>query len=164
MQNDIEVLIEDVRWTETRLIELATRAVDATLTDQGIAQAEVSVLGCNDTRISILNSDFRAKPEPTNVLSWPDEDLAPKVDGDAPAAPVPDPSGKISLGDIAIAYETCAKEAESQGKPLTDHVCHLIVHGTLHLLGYDHVRDQDATLMEALEVKILGRLGVPDPY
>ena len=164
MQHDIEILIEDARWSNANLTELAMRAVGATLADQNIAQAGLSVLGCSDARISVLNGQFRDKEQPTNVLSWPEEDLRPETAGKAPVRPVPDASGKISLGDIAIAFDTCAKEADDQGKPMTDHVCHLIVHGTLHLLGYDHVRDQDATLMEALEVKILGRLGVADPY
>ena len=69
-----------------------------------------------------------------------------------------------SFGDIAISYDTCAAEAEAAGKPLTDHVTHLVVHGLLHLLGYDHVRDADGDLMEATEVRILARLGLSDPY
>jgi len=75
---------------------------------------------------------------------------------------VPGPDGE--LGDIAIAYDTCAQEAAAAGRSLDDHTTHLVVHATLHLLGYDHVRDQDATLMEACEVQILGKLGIPDPY
>jgi probable rRNA maturation factor len=70
----------------------------------------------------------------------------------------------LSLGDIAIAYETCARESAEAGKPLQDHVTHLLVHGVLHLLGYDHVRDRDATRMEGLESEILGKLGLDDPY
>lgn len=117
------------------------------------------------TRVSPdLNKDFRGKAAPTNVLSWPEENLSPDVDGAEPAAPQPDPSGSISLGDIALAYDTCAREAAEQSKPFVDHVTHLVVHGVLHLLGYDHIRDRDATRMEALEVEILGKLGVPDPY
>ncbi len=135
-----------------------------TLSVLGIAQAELSVLACDDARISILNADFRDKPTPTNVLSWPEEDLSPVLDGAAPELPRPNPAGAISLGDIAIAYDTCAREAAEQGKPFVAHVTHLLVHGTLHLLGYDHIRDRDATRMEALEVEILGKLGVPDPY
>lgn len=68
------------------------------------------------------------------------------------------------LGDIAISYDTCLREAQSAGKPMPDHVTHLIVHGVLHLLGYDHVRDRDATLMEGLETVILGKMGIADPY
>ncbi len=68
------------------------------------------------------------------------------------------------LGDLAIAFETCAREAQEAGKTMADHVTHLIVHGTLHLLGYDHLRDGDATLMENLETEILGKMGIADPY
>ena len=79
-------------------------------------------------------------------------------------ADLPEPGFDSELGDIAIAFETCAREAAEGQKPLSDHVTHLIVHGVLHLLGYDHIRDEDATLMQAIEVEVLGKLGLPDPY
>ncbi|WP_420013098.1 rRNA maturation RNase YbeY [Tateyamaria sp.] len=164
MPHDIDILIEDPRWATANLIGLATPAVRAVLADQKVARAELSILGCDDARIAKLNADFREKPTATNVLSWPEDDLASETDGAAPEKPHPDPSGTYSLGDIAIAYDTCAREATEQAKPLADHVTHLIVHATLHLLGYDHIRDLDATRMEALEVKILGSMGLPDPY
>jgi probable rRNA maturation factor len=85
--------------------------------------------------------------------------------GEVPEAPEPgEAEDPESLGDIAIAFETCARESEEQGKPMADHVTHLIVHGVLHLLGYDHVEEEDAAVMEALEVRILASLGVSDPY
>ncbi len=164
MPNDIDVLIEDNRWALLDLETLANRVIQATLLDQNIDTAELSVLGCDDTRIADLNSDFRGKATATNVLSWPEVDLAPQCAGGLPKAPEPGFSGTIALGDIAIAYETCVREADQQGKPVSDHVAHLLVHGTLHLLGYDHIRDLDATRMEALEIKILGSMGLPDPY
>ncbi|MDT8327128.1 MAG: rRNA maturation RNase YbeY [Roseovarius sp.] len=159
-----EVMIEDDRWQAAQLEVLAERAATATLTHLGLDPAafEISVLGCDDARIAVLNGDFREKPQPTNVLSWPSEERAPETPGAAPDLPVPGPDSE--LGDIAIAYDTCAAEAQAGGKPLADHVTHLIVHAVLHLLGYDHIRDQDATLMEATEVAILGKLGLPDPY
>jgi probable rRNA maturation factor len=87
------------------------------------------------------------------------------VVGEAPDLPEPgEADDPESLGDIAIAWETCAREAEAQGKPMANHVTHLLVHGVLHLLGYDHVEDEDALLMEGLEVRILASLGVSDPY
>ncbi|MEL7261102.1 MAG: rRNA maturation RNase YbeY [Pseudomonadota bacterium] len=164
MPHEIDILIEDDRWTQAGLTALAETAVQAVLNGHHLDHAEISLLGCDDARIAVLNADFRDKPAPTNVLSWPETDLAPATDGDSPRAPVPDPDGTLSLGDIAIAYDTCAREACAQGKPFAHHVTHLLVHGTLHLLGYDHLRPQDAARMEALEVKILGKLGVPDPY
>ncbi|WP_299656149.1 rRNA maturation RNase YbeY [uncultured Tateyamaria sp.] len=164
MPHDIDILIEDTRWHGAGFERLANTAIAATLSAQGIEQAELSILACDDARITVLNADFRDKPTATNVLSWPDKDLSPKQEGDAPATPTPDPDGAVSLGDIAIAYDTCAREAAEQDKPLAHHVTHLLVHGTLHLLGYDHISVTDATRMEALEVEILGKLGIPDPY
>ena len=143
---------------------MATTAITATLQHCDLPKASVSLLACDDARIATLNADFRGKPTPTNVLSWPEEDLASDEDGGTPQPPRPDPDGTLSLGDIAIAYETCAGEAAAQNKPFSAHVTHLLVHGTLHLLGYDHIRDRDATRMETEEVEILGKLGLPDPY
>jgi len=120
---------------------------------------EIAVLGCDDARIAALNGDFRAKPQATNVLSWPSADRAAGAPGGRPALPAPG-----ELGDIAIAFETCTREAAAQGKPFAAHVSHLLVHATLHLLGYDHITAQDAALMEGLEVEILATLGVPNPY
>lgn len=142
----------------------AQSALSVALSHLGVQRAALSLLACDDARIAVFNADFRDKATPTNVLSWPEVDLSPGAEGAIPTEPTPDLDGTISLGDIAIAYDTCAREAAEQGKPLTDHVTHLLVHGLLHLLGYDHIRDGDAARMEALEVKILGKLGVPDPY
>lgn len=162
-----DCILEDGRWQEAGLEALAEHAAHATLAHLGFAPAayEIAVLGCDDARIAVLNTDFRGKPTPTNVLSWPSDDLAAEEDGDSPLAPEPeDEDEPHHLGDIALAWETCAREAADQGKPLTQHVTHLVVHGVLHLLGYDHMRDSDATLMEGLEVEILGKLGLPNPY
>ena len=164
----VDIILEDPRWGAADLVGLAQNAARATLVHLGLDPGafEISLLGCDDARIAVLNADFRGKPQPTNVLSWPETDLSTEADGDTPALPGPavHGAGDAELGDIAIAYETCAREAAEQGKPLGDHVTHLIVHGVLHLLGYDHIRDKDATLMEAIEVAILGKLGVDDPY
>ena len=97
-------------------------------------------------------------------MSWPAEERAADVEGEMPEAPEADPFGAIELGDIAIAYETCAREADAGGKTLEAHATHLLVHGILHLLGFDHERDRDATLMEGLETEILGKMGIEDPY
>ncbi len=156
----VDVIIEDARWSEADLAALAEPAVAATLTHLGLKPEvwEVSLLGCDDARIAVLNGDFREKTQPTNVLSWPSAERAKP-------GKLPDPpDGDAELGDIAIAYDACEREAESGGKPLNDHVAHLIVHGVLHLLGYDHVNDSDADLMEAAEIAILGKLGLSNPY
>jgi probable rRNA maturation factor len=163
----VETVIEDARWEAFGLAPLAERAARAVLADLGLAPEgfAISLMGCDDARIAVLNADFRGKPQPTNVLSWPSEERGAEYAGETPEPPEPgaedDPE---SLGDIAIAWETCAREAEAQSKPMADHVTHLVVHGVLHLLGYDHVEDEDAALMEALEVRILASLGVSDPY
>lgn len=159
----VETLVEDPRWADVDLPRLADRAAAATLVHLGLGPAdwEIAVLGCSDARITDLNATFRAKPRPTNVLSWPSEDRAPGTPGAAPAAADP---AEPELGDVALAFETCAREAEAAGKSLGDHATHLIVHGILHLLGHDHETEADAARMERLEAEILGKLGLPDPY
>ncbi len=163
---NIDQTIEDRRWHSLSLPDLAERAAFTTLTHLGLdtERCEVSLLACNDARITTLNRDFRDKDTATNVLSWPAFDLAPPIPGATPLRPAPDHSGEIALGDLAISWETCAREAHSAGLPMADHVTHLVVHGLLHLLGYDHIRDPDATLMQTIEAEILGKLGVADPY
>lgn len=163
----VEVSVEDRRWHEWGLERLAERAASATLAHLGMEAGgfAVSILGCDDARIATLNAEFRGKPAPTNVLSWPAEDRAPEGPGDMPALPqAGDADDPEELGDIAIAFDTCAREAAEQGKAIEAHVTHLLVHATLHLLGFDHVNEQDAALMERLEVEILAMLGVADPY
>ncbi|MGR3455618.1 rRNA maturation RNase YbeY [Pseudooceanicola sp.] len=158
-----DVLIEDPRWEQAGLEALAETAARATLDHLGLdpAEWEISVLACDDARIAALNAEFRGKPSPTNVLSWPSEERGAEIPG---AVPEPPDATDPELGDIAIAWETCDREAREGGKPLTDHATHLIVHAVLHLLGYDHVRDEDATLMEHSEADILGKLGIANPY
>ena len=159
----VDTLIEDSRWEAAELEGLAEAAARAALSHLGLAPDswEISLLGCDDTRIAKLNTEFRGKSTPTNVLSWPGTERAPERPG---ARPLPPDEDDPELGDIAIAYDTCVREAEAGGVPFADHVTHLLVHGTLHLLGYDHETEADAALMEQEEIEILARLGVPDPY
>ncbi len=158
----IDTLIEDQRWNDANLHAFAQAGFEATAATLGLDQNfEVSVLGCNDARIAALNADFRGKAMPTNVLSWPSEDLAATVPGAAPRLPG---AGSTELGDIAISYDICAREAQAQDKLFEHHVTHLLVHGLLHLLGYDHETDEDAALMETFERRILAKLGIEDPY
>ncbi len=162
----LDLNIEDARWEALGLEALAEKAAGAVLLCLGVDddEVELSVLGCNDARIADLNAEFRGKPTPTNVLSWPAEERGAEIEGEMPEPPEADAFGAIELGDIAIAYETCAREAEAAGKTLEAHATHLLVHGILHLLGFDHERDRDATLMEGLETEILGKMGIEDPY
>lgn len=112
--------------------------------------AELSLLLTDDAHVRVLNRTWRDQDKPTNVLSFPaaDEDEEP---------------GPL-LGDIAVAHETTAREAAEEGKSFDHHFAHLLVHGLLHLFGYDHESDAEAEEMEALEVDILAGLGIPDPY
>jgi probable rRNA maturation factor len=142
----IEVSVESPLWGAIDGDTIVRRAV-AAAAPPDTADREVSVVLTDDDAIKTLNAQWRKKDEPTNVLSFP-----------APA------NGAGILGDIVIAYETTAREAAQEQKPLADHLSHLAVHGFLHLLGYDHESDADADVMEQLEREILARLGVPDPY
>ena len=129
--------------------ELCRATVTAAL--DGHRSAQVSVLLTDDAAVRVLNRDWRGMDRPTNVLSFPSEGISP------PGAPA-------LLGDVALAFETVAREAATQGKPIEHHTRHLIVHGVLHLVGYDHAEDGEAERMEGRERQILAGLGVPDPY
>ncbi|MBW7921281.1 MAG: rRNA maturation RNase YbeY [Rubellimicrobium sp.] len=163
----VDCLIEDQRWQAVGLDAIAEAAAAGVFARLGLEPGAwgVSLLGCNDARIAELNADFRGKPQPTNVLSWPSEERGAAAPGAMPPLPRPDPSGdEVELGDIAIAYDTCLAEAAQAGRTLHDHALHLVAHGLLHLLGFDHERDADAALMEGIEREVLGKLGIADPY
>jgi probable rRNA maturation factor len=159
----VEILIESDAWRMLpeaedivrRVIAFAATCPHPTLPrSRGHHRnAELSVLLCDDKTVARLNAQWRGQQKPTNVLSFP----APP-----PQGAVPDE--KIPLGDIAIAYETLAREAEENGKTVSEHLSHLVVHGFLHLLGYDHHMDDEAERMERLERDILARIGVANPY
>lgn len=120
----------------------------------GAQQASVSILCTDDAQIHVLNRDYRNKDKPTNVLSFPQLSEEMNIHPEMP----------VLLGDIVLALETLQREAETQQKPLVAHVTHLVVHGMLHLLGYDHENDEDAAEMEKLESDILSDLGYDNPY
>jgi probable rRNA maturation factor len=152
----VEAVVEDPRWEAAGIAAVAERAARAALAGAGRDpdRHEVALLLCDDTRIAALNADFRGKAAPTNVLSWP------AFEGAAPA-PEAEP---LFLGDLALGYETCAREAAEAGIALADHAAHLVVHGMLHLLGHDHADEAEAGAMEALETRVLVGLGIADPY
>jgi probable rRNA maturation factor len=122
-------------------------------------QVEVSFLFTTDAEIQSLNKNFRGKDNPTNVLSFPDTELTPENLKNALMYEEP-----LLLGDIALAEETILKEALAQEKTAIDHLTHLILHGILHLLGYDHVIDSEAEKMEQQEIRLLSELGIQNPY
>ena len=145
----IDIVVESPLWRdEPDTAAVIRRAIGeaAEMTDATTQPSELAVMLCDDAAMRELNTRWRGRPEPTNVLSFP-------------------ATGRTgTLGDLAIAYETTAREAEAEDKPFADHLAHLAVHGFLHLLGYDHQSDAEAVAMERLEVAILARLGVADPY
>ena len=156
-----DCMIEDPRWDALGLEALAETVACATLAALGLStDHQIAILACDDARIRTLNADFRGKPQPTNVLSWPSAERGAATPGALPDIP----QTPAELGDIAIAWETCAQEAADQGKAMQAHVTHLIAHGILHLLGFDHIHDADAALMETTETRILASLGISDPY
>ena len=150
MSLTIDTVVESELWSRFPALESCARdAVDACLAETGKrfdAPTEVSLLLCDDSRIRALNRDFRGLDKPTNVLSFPA------------------PGGQGILGDIAVAYETVAREAEEENKPFRDHYAHMIVHGLLHLMGHDHEDDAEAEEMETIERAALRRMGIADPY
>ena len=123
----------------------------------GARSVELSVRLTSDTEVHALNSEWRGKDKPTNVLSFP---MAGPGDLQASG----DAGPELMLGDVILARGVCAAEAADKGIPLESHAAHLMVHGTLHLLGYDHMDDDSAADMEAREVRALARLGISDPY
>lgn len=158
MDNDIDVAAEDARWDGAvpDLEAFVIRAVEAGLAaapEPPAGPVEVSVLLADDATVQALNRTWRGQDRPTNVLSFP-------------AAPQPAHAGAaVPLGDVVLAYDTLLRESAERSKPLGHHLAHLLVHGTLHLLGQDHeTGEADAEAMEALEIAALAGLGIPDPY
>ncbi len=147
--SNFDIIIDDDRWVRALdgLEDFARQCRRAASAFVPRVSEGAALLFADDEVLRDLNRRFRRIDKPTNVLSFPS------------GAP-----GRGFLGDIAIAYETSAKEADAQGIAFRDHVAHLIVHGLLHLAGYDHEDDKDANRMESLETKILARLEIADPY
>jgi len=146
----IDVLVESDLWKETEDVRpVARRAIREAAALLAMPGAELAIVLTDDPAIRLLNRAWRGVDAATNVLSFPT-----KRPGDDPPF----------IGDIVLAYETIAGEARAEHKPFAHHVAHLAVHGFLHLLGYDHVRNEDAEVMEQVELDVLRRLAIPDPY
>jgi probable rRNA maturation factor len=142
----IEIEIADPAWTAALpdALGIIRHAGEAAQKAEG-AGGEIVILLTNDEALRDLNARFLGKDRPTNVLAFPD-------------------GAEGRLGDIALAFGVCQAEATAQGKPLADHLVHLVVHGVLHLLGYDHLADEDAAAMEDRERRLLAEMNIPDPY
>jgi probable rRNA maturation factor len=162
----LEIAIEtDEEWDSSRSWEpLVRRAAEAAIAESAFPQlatadrpVEISVLLTGDDRVRDLNAEYRSKPKPTNVLSFPM--VEPENLRDANIA-----GPEILLGDIVLAKGVCATEAADKGVSVEQHATHLVVHATLHLLGYDHHDDDQAADMEGREVRALKRLGIANPY
>lgn len=159
-------LLNAADWpSDTDWETLAARAVEAAFAQTPYDELrrrkvsiEISIKLSDDAEVRLLNRDYRDKDKPTNVLSFP------MIPADLLETLSNTDDGEALLGDIILAQETCAREAADKGIAFADHATHLMVHGTLHLLGYDHIVDQEAEEMEALEKDALASLGLPDPY
>ncbi len=152
----IDIAVEAGAWPQEAELEIlvhrAASAALAELSPPRTGHSELSVVFSDDANIRTLNAGWRGKDKPTNVLSFP----AFPATGDAALPPM--------LGDIVLAFETVAREAKLENKPLENHITHLVIHGLLHLLGWDHETDEEAEAMEAVERRALARLAIPDPY
>lgn len=152
----VDITRMDARWDGVPGLDDVARRAAAAAAEAGVFEdpnAELSLVFTDDKRISALNLAYRQKSSPTNVLSFPT--------GEAPGQ---EEGRERLLGDVVLAFETINREAVEQGKTLENHLCHLIVHGVLHLLGYDHGDDPSAAEMENLEISALAQIGVPNPY
>lgn len=148
-------------WNEEipRNFDIVGETVEAIFQAYDIKRAEISILLASDDRIHELNARFRDKDTATNVLSFPPTPVTRET-----IHSVLDSQDVPMLGDIIIAFQTMKKEAKELDKPLEHHLRHLVVHAVLHLLGYDHIEDEDADIMEGEEVKLLEKWGIPNPY
>jgi probable rRNA maturation factor len=159
MNVDCETLVDHTAWSQALDPEQTVRRVVAVLSGrseiEGPAYAQASVLFANDERLQELNKTWRQINKPTNVLSFPA--AVTRQDQHLDGEPE-------YIGDIALAFETIEREAKEQSKAFSAHVDHLVIHGILHLLGYDHETDEDAEIMENLEVLILQDMGIANPY
>ena len=162
--NGIEVSYDPAYWPDESLgyfAKISVKLLDHIDREFALDGVLIGLLLCGDDRIQQLNSQFRGKDRPTNVLSFPqlDDDLF----GDDALAPTNQPNQNF-FGEIAIARETVMAQADELGIEINDHLAHLFVHGMIHLLGYDHENDWNATEMEALEVAILDAFSIANPY
>lgn len=162
---DIDFDIQDDLWEEhiTKIREVSDRIAREVFEHTGLSNyakvIEFSIILTNDDYIQQLNNDYRGYNKPTNVLSFPAEELDPND-----LAKTPVLNGFLMIGDIVFSYKTLVNEANNQGKTLESHYFHLLVHGLLHLLGFDHQSEEDANVMERIEIDILSKFKIDSPY
>lgn len=165
MINIADILIEDKRWNDFGLQNIADKTFKIIFESLTLSSKwKISILACNDAKITELNIEFRDKLTATNVLSWPNYNLKSERVGELPKKPLLSVYEEDSLGDIAISFDTCKREAADSNVDFIDHTTHLLMHGCLHLLNYDHINEADAIIMEELETRLLKVMGIADPY
>ncbi|NQZ14162.1 MAG: rRNA maturation RNase YbeY [Alphaproteobacteria bacterium] len=157
---DIDISLQDPMWETIPGIEaLVHKAVETTISSAHLPREvvgkhlEISIVLANDDLVHILNKEYRDKDQSTNVLTFA------SIDSDEPQI-----GDEYNLGDVILSFQTLEREAQEQDKFMNDHFFHLLVHGTLHILGYDHIEEDDANTMETLEIRILEKLGIQNPY
>jgi probable rRNA maturation factor len=145
----IDIEIDHPAWSEALpdIEKIVRYAALVALEAEEAGHGDVAFRLTDDSSVQTLNRNFLGKDAPTNVLSFPTP-----------------PNPQHHLGDVALAFGVCVREAAEQSKPLAHHVSHLVIHGVLHLLGYDHIGDDEAEVMEGLERALLAEMGIPDPY
>jgi probable rRNA maturation factor len=161
---DWETAVADVERLTERAARAAFEAAEKPEILDGDTPVEMSLVLADDALVQTLNRDYRDKDKPTNVLSFALLDDLDDTDESTDDVLARDEGMPILIGDVILAFETVQREALEQGKSFGDHLTHLVIHGVLHLLGYDHQSDPDADRMERLETSILARLGIADPY
>ena len=159
----VDLVVEDARWKTLNLLQIANAAFKETLSQLNLRSENFvcCILACSSKKIRDLNAQFRGKNNSTNVLSFPSTPQIYEVGSISKFGSNIDP---FELGNIAIAYEVCEKEAGISKIDFEDHVYHLIIHSVLHLLGYDHEEEENAAEMEKIEVQVLAKLGINNPY
>lgn len=160
MLGELDITIAQGNWPsdcEDRIKACVKAALAHCQTDIGERAFELSILLSDDEQVQELNRDYRGKDKPTNVLSFP------ALECEAPGHLLLEP-GPLHLGDIVLAYGVVTREADAQGISFDDHLSHLIIHGVLHLIGFDHIENEEAEEMEALEIVLLKEFGIANPY
>lgn len=175
-QSDITIMLESSKW-EVNIPKIHDTILQLLQETLNVLEQErqripffsgITFLFTDDTQVQELNNQFRQKDKPTNVLSFPTytleelDEMIPSLLQDQAKENLPPPL--LMLGDVALAFETIMRESTEQNKPFRDHLSHLMLHGTLHLLGYDHEEDSERELMESLEISILKNLDIDNPY